>query len=499
MDEKHFESLYPENTRFAEIEKILGYIKEGNFCQIVGVPGIGKGALLRCLTYNRALRTKHLGENQKWLHFVLIDCKEARNKPVTDVIKLIFACLLHSVEQRGMVEEHARIQSWLEDSLKLGDDLLLRQNLKKTVEYLSLEKELTIVLLLERFHTLTPRLTSEFFSFLSGLKDRTSYRFSVVFSVNRPLEQMIEQSMYEDVYPLIAGHTVFLALKDEPTLTFRLAYLQKTLQKQLSDAMKQEIIRYTGGLLKMTLTCAEEVLNSSLSSWPASPRGELVQDRSLEDSGVVPLSGTPQNDEKAGLWEFFLESKAVRNVSYEIWNALSPQEQSYLKKLSLASSRHPELVSGSSEMLKHLACRQAGVQHDKNIHEFLENVRIVEKNKFTIPLFEAFVQYRAEHLSDEKIAYNPETKDIAKGDTILTGKLTRSEFRLLKHCLEHPDRIMDRGELVSTVWSEAKSTAGVTDQAIDQLVFRLRRKIEDDPNAPKYLLTVKGRGVRFIP
>jgi len=53
MEPEHFESLYPEETRFEEIEKILNFIKEGNSCQIVSIPGVGRSNVLGFLTYNK--------------------------------------------------------------------------------------------------------------------------------------------------------------------------------------------------------------------------------------------------------------------------------------------------------------------------------------------------------------------------------------------------------------------------------------------------------------
>ncbi len=79
----------------------------------------------------------------------------------------------------------------------------------------------------------------------------------------------------------------------------------------------------------------------------------------------------------------------------------------------------------------------------------------------------------------------------------MSDSLTKSEFRLLRHFLEHPDAIIDREDVISVVWKDTASTEGVTDQAVDQLVFRLRRKIEDDPNSPEHIHTVKGRGFKF--
>ena len=84
MEPTHFESLYPANTREHEISKILAFIKEGNSCQVISLPGGGRSNLLGLLSYNRNVRLKHLGENQKWFHFVLLDFSEIRKRPLAD-------------------------------------------------------------------------------------------------------------------------------------------------------------------------------------------------------------------------------------------------------------------------------------------------------------------------------------------------------------------------------------------------------------------------------
>ena len=90
-----------------------------------------------------------------------------------------------------------------------------------------------------------------------------------------------------------------------------------------------------------------------------------------------------------------------------------------------------------------------------------------------------------------------ETGEILKGETVLSDKLTSLEYRLLKFMLENKNRVLGKEEIINAVWREAKTTLGVTDQALDQLIFRLRKKIEDDPNNPEHILTVKGRGFKF--
>lgn len=456
MDEKRFEALYPANAHFSGIEKVANYIRGGNFSQVVGMPGVGKGIMLGCLAYNRAVRTEHFQENEKWHHFVMVNFAEIRRKPAIDVYKLIFLALIDSVHERKWQDAYNAIHPLLQEGLTYQDEVTLLQKLKKALEYLCLEKELTVVFLFEHFQSYLPSLTPEFFAQLASLKARLAYRFSIIFSLMRPLEQLVDPEIYQDVYPLLAGHTIYMELYDKPGVDFRIAYLEKNMGKTLSPSIRKGIVQATSGHSKLTKVGTEEILTHHLS--------------------------------EAKLSAFLNENQAVRNVLYEIWHSLTPQEQTMLRKLALVSRHSHENEDQIPD--------QFG--NDKAI-QYLEAVHILRGGQFTIPLFADFVAYRATHLSDEKITYRAETNDILKGETVLTGRLTAAEFRLLVHFLQHPDRIIERDALVDVVWRETASTEGVTDQAIDQLLFRLRRKIEDAPDSPKHILTVKGRGIRFLP
>jgi DNA-binding response OmpR family regulator len=73
--------------------------------------------------------------------------------------------------------------------------------------------------------------------------------------------------------------------------------------------------------------------------------------------------------------------------------------------------------------------------------------------------------------------------------------LTAKEFDLLAHLMRHPRRAFRREQLLREVWGfEYGDTSTVTVH-----VRRLREKIEPDPAAPRYVLTVWGVGYRFEP
>jgi len=73
--------------------------------------------------------------------------------------------------------------------------------------------------------------------------------------------------------------------------------------------------------------------------------------------------------------------------------------------------------------------------------------------------------------------------------------LTPTEFQLLAALARHPGRVLTRAQLLDA----ARGTdAEAYERAIDSHVKNIRRKLERDPHAPKYLETVYGIGYRLV-
>jgi len=71
---------------------------------------------------------------------------------------------------------------------------------------------------------------------------------------------------------------------------------------------------------------------------------------------------------------------------------------------------------------------------------------------------------------------------------------TMTEFRLLEHLMRHAGHVFTRDQLLDAVWQESRY---VTDRSVDVYIRRLRGKIEQDPENPRFLRTVRGAGYRF--
>jgi len=87
--------------------------------------------------------------------------------------------------------------------------------------------------------------------------------------------------------------------------------------------------------------------------------------------------------------------------------------------------------------------------------------------------------------------------DFARAELRRRGKpveLTPLEFKLLGVFVRNRGRVLSRDQLIQDAWG---GQTFVTDRAVDGHIVGLRRKIEDDPAEPRYLVSVRGLGYRF--
>jgi DNA-binding response OmpR family regulator len=74
-------------------------------------------------------------------------------------------------------------------------------------------------------------------------------------------------------------------------------------------------------------------------------------------------------------------------------------------------------------------------------------------------------------------------------------RLTLMEADLLRYLIRHEGKAVSRKMMLEEVWGVQENT---DTRPIDNFIVRLRRYIEDDPTHPRYLLTVRGVGYRFV-
>jgi hypothetical protein len=82
------------------------------------------------------------------------------------------------------------------------------------------------------------------------------------------------------------------------------------------------------------------------------------------------------------------------------------------------------------------------------------------------------------------------------GDEELLPPLSVSQYQLLELLFDNPGRVVSRAELVQAVWGQ-EDAIGISEQALDALVRRLRDRLAAINSTHPFLITVRGHGLRL--
>lgn len=324
-----------------------------------------------------------------------------------------------------------------------SESLLLTKQLKETLSSLVL-KNINIVFLLDHFDEFQNRLPTSFLQLLSSFRSLNKYKFAAVFGTRRDLKELVDPQILLKFYDFFTANSIYLKIYDEKATQVIFDQVEQGLGTKLTKTQKEKIFALTSGHAKLTRLLAETFLR------------EKIQ-LDYQNLQTVPH---------------------IAQTLFEIWSFLTAGEQQMTK--AIAKGEKPDKNDVLENLIKFDLIKPTGFS-------------------FTIPLFEEFVQKTVPNISPEKITYDQNSKEIKKGTNIISDLLSPQEYRLLKFLIENEGKIIQREEIISAVWPEAQLADGISDEAIDQMVFRLRKKIEEEPNSPKHIQTVKGRGLRFVP
>jgi two-component system, OmpR family, response regulator len=128
-----------------------------------------------------------------------------------------------------------------------------------------------------------------------------------------------------------------------------------------------------------------------------------------------------------------------------------------------------ELLARLKSVMRRLQSRPAAAA---------ETVRVGAER---VPVGRCFLDVAAHRLLD------------VKGDDI---PITSMEYDLLKVFTEHPNRVLTRDQILNLTKNRDWEPF---DRSIDIRIARLRRKVEENPEEPRAIRTVRGAGYMFVP
>ena len=95
-----------------------------------------------------------------------------------------------------------------------------------------------------------------------------------------------------------------------------------------------------------------------------------------------------------------------------------------------------------------------------------------------------------------RLVMEQKTRRVWVNQQMLVPPLSAQQFKLLSLLYESSGQVISRADLVTTVWGEDQAS-GVSDQALDALIRRLRDRLSAMDPTQHYITTVRGHGVRL--
>jgi pSer/pThr/pTyr-binding forkhead associated (FHA) protein len=91
--------------------------------------------------------------------------------------------------------------------------------------------------------------------------------------------------------------------------------------------------------------------------------------------------------------------------------------------------------------------------------------------------------------------------DERKKEVLVDGepkKLSRKEYELLLFLYRNAGDVCSRDEIIEAVWTDCKDSSAISNATIDQLVHRLREKVESEPANPTRIISKKAFGYALV-
>lgn len=440
--------------RQSDVAHVMDCVMEADCCSVVGVSNIGKSILMRALSLP-VMYEKYLGATADHYMFVYVDFNLTSQMTEQGFYEVILRNVLETLEARqGDDELESILQQAYQTVITPSSPFLVPLAFEDSLEAITDHHPGMLVFLFDEFDEVFAEIESRVFVRLRALKDRYWSQLCYVTATGHPLSEIRRERQVGEFCELFAAHTHHLAplTKDDArTLVQRWA--------------AESDVKFTEQDVRFVLECAggHPALVHATSRVLAEAKEEAI----LRPAGAGYERVREQLDSDAN----------VRLECAKLWNDLSVQEQETLILLlsgqdftsGLDSLAEKGMVRGPTGDVQVFAGLFAG---------FVRRQRLVRRR------------------GPRGIRIDVEAGDVWV-DGELAPMLTELEYKLLLLLYGNLDKICDKYKIVESVWGESYIDE-VDDARIEKLVSRLRHKIEPDPDEPRYLITVRGRGYKLV-
>ncbi|MCX6070435.1 MAG: winged helix-turn-helix domain-containing protein [Chloroflexi bacterium] len=421
--------------------RVLTDLSAGNCAALVGLSNTGKSTLMRALAGQSAERiyAKLCGRK---VVLIYVDCNRAVAISAQGFYEVVLRSLLEALADQVALDVTATLRGHHQEVTDAATAFNASLSFNLALTDLCEQLKRDLVLLIDEFDELYTTLDDRALLNLRALRDRFKDRLGYVTATVRALPALRGASVEDEFAEMFAQSTYPMPPLDEDEARQILGSLNLA---NLSTKRVATCLELAGGHMGLLVAAAQVVAG-------------METDQLGEALAVVGQEPTP------------------RAECLKIWNQLTPEEQEAIVCLVVepSSSLPPQQL------------------------EHLEALGLVREGWLFSPMFEAFVmrRQRGPETAEAGVRLDPDSGDVWV-DEVRIPVLTDLEYKLLQLLHERRDKLTDKYQIVTAVWGEGYLDE-IDDARVEKLVSRLRSKIEQDPAAPRYLITQRGRGYKLL-
>lgn len=469
MAQKSTWDIYPITYRAKEMALIARWVAVGESGSVVGLAGCGRSNLLGFLCHHPEILQRYLPPQAGPVVIIPVDLN---NLPTHDVSTL-YRTILHAFYWIRDNFEPSLQQAVTELYLanRAVQDSFLSQRVLYDLLLLFQNRQIQVVLVLNRFDRFCQTATPQMINTLRGLRD--SFRDTLCYMVG-----MVQAAVYlpdpralGDMYELLDSHVCWVGALEEADARQMLQRTLHNAEPLPTEAEMQAILALSGCF---------PVLLKAVGQW---------------------WLFTPDRPVAVAEWQALL--LAENNIQYRLermWQGLTLEEQLALSEVQKLQA----LVESPDHLPKSL--KKAFQALDEQQQHAL--TRLVAKGLcyrygegwwIKGDLLAAYVA-RIEGRIRGRIWLDEDTKVVYQGQA-LVEELTALQYEILRFFINNPRTKHTRDDIIDNAWPEEDQREGITPNALQVHIASIRKKIEPNPAQPRYLITWHGRpgGYQFFP
>lgn len=425
------ETHYSANYRKEIIGPLVDSIAKGSCKTIVGLRGVGLGPLVRFLHYHPAIKEKYLDNDESYC-FLFLSVDELLNNDQKTFLKEFLRELKTHLIEREIQENYVKTEFLR--GIETDDEQEIVLRIKSLLE-VATNNKLKIIYLLQEFDEIA-KSNSPLLNILYGLYFNYRPNLVFVYGVHRLPEELrnSQETRFDFTF---FNFIVMKPFSFEEYMDHYRIHIKRT-GLSITNEQMRVFYQYTGGLASYNRFFENnfdfknlENLDQKLSDLLADPQLLVTTKQLLADLTTDEL-------------------KTLKEIN----DGKKDVPKKYLKRL-----QDYGIVSG----------------HEKIFCKTLkEHLNYFDKEESTGLVIDSY------------------SKRIFFDGAEVSIYLSPIEYKFVQYLYDHKGAICEREEIIEYAWGG--NPDGISDEAVDQLVSRLRSKLTAKTGQPDLIKTIRGRG-----